>query len=110
MHPRDEMRGADATCGLEQHSRPCSPGKSVEGALDERFREHRDHVGSGDTACELLKGVGLLALAELIDERISQRCGERLGIDLGWFRLRDARLLTDAIERFWREVIASETP
>jgi hypothetical protein len=54
--------------------------------------------------------VGLLALAEPIDERISQRCGERLGIDLGWFRRRDARLLADRIEPFRREAIASETP
>jgi len=77
------MRSADAACGLEQHARPRSLHERLEGALDERFRQHGDHVRSGDAAREILEGVGLLAVAELIDERISQRRGERLGIDLG---------------------------
>jgi hypothetical protein len=54
--------------------------------------------------------MGLLALAEAIDERIGQHRGECLGIDLRWFPRRDGGLLADGIEPRWSEASASGTP
>ena len=111
LHSRDEIRGAHAARSLEQPARARSLHEFLEGHLDERLRQHRDHVRSREAAREILEGVRLLAFVEPIDERVGQHDGKRLGVELRWFRGRDARLPARGSEAVLeREAIASETP
>jgi hypothetical protein len=83
FHARDEVRGAHAARRLEEDACAGAPRELREGVLGERVRQDRRDVGACDAAREILEDVSLLTLAEILDERVDEPRGKRLGLDVG---------------------------